>query len=110
LADDISIDFEKMKLWDKEQVTYYFENGGEEPPAEWQPPPCVPLTPVSRRATLRGCRLSARVFWSTMQLALRRTPHRHAARLVWLHPAAPPPPTALAFLPAARHSARLRHP
>eukprot|EP00962_Isochrysis_galbana_P055530 scaffold27304_cov90-Isochrysis_galbana.AAC.1 len=43
-----------MKLWDKEQVTYYFENGGEEPPAEWQPPPCVPLTPVSRRATLRA--------------------------------------------------------
>lgn len=43
MADDVSIDFEQMKLWDRQQVTYYFENGGEEPPAEWTPPPCVPL-------------------------------------------------------------------
>ena len=46
MADDIDLDFEKMKLWDAEKVTYYFENGGEEPPAEWQQPPCVPLSPV----------------------------------------------------------------
>lgn len=46
MADDIEIDFEKMKLWDKEKLTYYFENGGVEPPAEWQQPPCVPLEPV----------------------------------------------------------------
>jgi hypothetical protein len=59
LADDIDIDFEKMKLWDKEKVTYYFENGGEDPPAEWQPPPCAPLTPV--RPALPGCRVRARV-------------------------------------------------
>lgn len=46
MADDVEIDFEKMKLWDADQVTYYFENGGAEPPGEWTPPPCVPLTPV----------------------------------------------------------------
>jgi len=46
MADDVDIDFEKMKLWDAEKVTYYFENGGEEQPAAWQQPPCVPLSPV----------------------------------------------------------------
>ena len=46
MADDVEIDFEKMKLWDADQVTYYFENGGADPPGEWTPPPCVPLTPV----------------------------------------------------------------
>eukprot|EP00967_Tisochrysis_lutea_P054057 scaffold67421_cov33-Tisochrysis_lutea.AAC.7 len=31
LADDVQIDFERMKLWDREKVVAYFENGGAFP-------------------------------------------------------------------------------
>jgi hypothetical protein len=31
LADDVEIDFDRMRLWDKEKATAYFESGGTLP-------------------------------------------------------------------------------
>lgn len=38
MADDVEIDFEKMRLWTHEQAAVFFETG-EEPPPPWEPEP-----------------------------------------------------------------------
>ena len=49
LADDVEIVFEKMSLWDETTVREYFENGGQLPEVDTQPPaasgPMLPPVP-----------------------------------------------------------------
>lgn len=46
MADDVDIDFDKMRLWTEEEANSYFESGGAEEPLPMRPPP--QLLPASK--------------------------------------------------------------
>ncbi|KAL1529379.1 hypothetical protein AB1Y20_000331 [Prymnesium parvum] len=54
LADDIEIDFEKMRLWTKAQVSAYFESGGTQLPVATGTGSAIPAV---RRAAQRPLRI-----------------------------------------------------
>lgn len=45
LADDITIDFPRMSLWNEEQADEYFASGGQKDPDVQPPAPTAPLVP-----------------------------------------------------------------
>ena len=54
LADDVEIVFEKMSLWDETTVREYFENGGQLPGVDTQPPGAAgPMLPPVSEAELK---------------------------------------------------------
>ena len=54
LADDVDIVFEKMSLWDETTVREYFENGGQLPGVDTQPPGAAgPMLPPVSEAELK---------------------------------------------------------
>ena len=54
LADDVDIVFEKMSLWDETTVREYFENGGQLPGVDTQPPGAAgPMLPPVPEAELK---------------------------------------------------------
>ena len=53
LADDVAIDFERMKVWSLEEAEKYFESGGTEAPAvDVSESPAPAPTPLGRKVRI----------------------------------------------------------
>ena len=111
LAEDIDLDFEKMKLWTEEHARTYFESGGVDEPsvadsvdepsitasiAAIRPAPTGPLGRKPRVVLLHGTATNEAILKIQLAPLLRQVPPPQ--------PAPPAPPAQVGPTPSPHHS------